>query len=373
MDITEFNEYWFGEINKLSPPEMCIAYLKERNGVSLLSNYLPQFFLEQYAPELIEKNPIQQVWELCARYYEKTQRYHEAIFLMRSLYETMCEFQVTNNVRIHKGSPLCWLSDFFYESNLPVFGKAFLMLTLIEDAITIDGPIDQNKTGSYFRLILRGMTHEQFASYNEKALDVVSKYPEERIFPEWVLQEIDNNWITDVGLPQEYNQYIANKIYLKYLFQRLGDSQGKNLERFGEYLMSCLPGVRTKKRGRTYSTDHDIICIVDRIFNDFLNLNGKYVLCECKDLKSTINFTHVAKFSRVLTSTKCKLGIFFTRKGVSGETEFKNGAREILKVFQDSGIAILVFTDDDYHRLIAGENLYFMLREKLEKLSLDLL
>jgi hypothetical protein len=105
---------------------------------------------------------------------------------------------------------------------------------------------------------------------------------------------------------------------------------------------------------------------------DFRSELGRYFLVECKDWSRPADFTTVAKFCRVLDSAKCRLGILFSREGVSGIKETRFAQREIVKVFQDRGIVIVVVTKVDLEAVANGANFLTMLRSKYEKVRLDL-
>src|SRR5690606_2842720 len=99
----------------------------------------------------------------------------------------------------------------------------------------------------------------------------------------------------------------------------------------------------------------------------------RYFACECKDrAKDRASFTDIAKFCRVLDSVKAKFGIVFSPTGHSGSGRSVDADREILKVYQDRGIVILVIDRDDLQRVAEGANFIAMLREKYEAVRLDL-
>ncbi len=79
----------------------------------------------------------------------------------------------------------------------------------------------------------------------------------------------------------------------------------------------------------------------------------------------------MAKFCRVLDSTKAKFGILFSSSGLSGQGRSKDAEREQLKIFQDRGIIIVVITRADLESVAAGRNLISLLRERYEAVRLD--
>jgi hypothetical protein len=105
---------------------------------------------------------------------------------------------------------------------------------------------------------------------------------------------------------------------------------------------------------------------------DFRAELGRYLICECKDWARPADFTTVAKFCRILDSTKCRGGILFSQIGISGSGTTEDAAREQLKVFHDRDLAILVIDCSDLEALAKGGNLIVMLRNKYEQVRLDL-
>ena len=105
---------------------------------------------------------------------------------------------------------------------------------------------------------------------------------------------------------------------------------------------------------------------------DFRSELGRYFVCECKDWDRPADFTTMAKFCRVLDSTKSRFGILFSRSGISGQKQTLYAAREQLKVFQDRGMVIVVIDFKDIERISAGENFINLLRTKYESVRLDL-
>ena len=152
----------------------------------------------------------------------------------------------------------------------------------------------------------------------------------------------------------------------------LGDETGVILEKLADYVLSCMPGCRTARRQRTASTDYDIVCSMEGFEVYFRSEFGRYFVCECKDLKVPAGYPIIAKFSRVLDSTKSKVGVLFSVKGITGRKTNKYAERERIKLFQDRGISILVVDENDLNAVAQGHSLIHLLRIKYEALRLDL-
>ena len=247
-----------------------------------------------------------------------------------------------------------------------------MMLTLCEDAIEHKGKVNV-KAGVYFRLVWEhGMSDAEVRRYFREVYSLYESDPNSCLFPESILLKLDKNWITDFPTYQETTTYKANTLYIEHLLSKLGENTGKVLECLAEYIISCMPGCKTYLRKSTHSTDLDVVCSIEGLGMDFRSDLGRYIVCECKDWDNPAGFSPFAKFCRILDSTKSKFGILFSKEGISGRGEIKNARREQLKIFQDRGIVIVVIDKSDLEQIAKGFNFISMLREKYEKVRLDL-
>ncbi len=248
------------------------------------------------------------------------------------------------------------------------------MLTLVEDAVRENGSISPETTGTYFRSVWGGrLSDAELKRYAKQIAELGNSSADEASYPEWVLQQLDNEWISQAPTFEETGVFAANSRYIEYLMRRLGDGTGKSLELLADYLMSCMPGCRTARRQRSGSTDYDVVCSMEGLELDFRSEFGRYFVCECKDWDSKADFTTMAKFCRILDSVKSRFGILFSKQGISGEGKRKFAELEQLKVFQDRGIVIVVVDQKDLERLAEGANFISILRSKYERVRLNLI
>jgi len=352
------------------PPEL-LPYLDQRDGAANLLKKLPQVF----SPETIASESDQQrTWELTGLFYRNRQQFYEALAIFSALYVQMLIAQERNDERVHKGMPLVWISDCYLSLNFIVHAKRYLMLALCEDAITTEGNIDPESTGVYFRLVWgHGLADAELKRYANEVFELSKKNPVDSRFPEWALQGIDQNWMTVFPEPAEAAIYSANTRYIEHLISKLGEPTGRALELLADYLLSCMPGCRTVRRQRSGSTDYDIVCSMEGLDVDFRSELGRYFVCECKDWQSPADFTIMAKFCRVLDSTKSRFGVLFSKKGISGSGRITDAEREQLKVFQDRGMVIVVVDQHDFEQVANGKNFVSLLRAKYETVRLDLI
>jgi len=342
-----------------------IDLLGQRDSALKLFNQLPRG---------IERGD-QQAWELSGLHLGLRQRrFYDAILIFEEWYQRLLEYQTVKSVRVHKGAPLVWIRDFHVNLEHTALAKRFIMLTLIEDALAGSGTIDPEKSGVYFRLVwYHGMPDRQLRRY---AGEIAAFGREDEVaarYPERILQHLDKLWMTEFPTTSESLLDPVNRRYVADLLAQTRDTSGKTLELLAEYPLSVMPGCRTYRRKRSYSTDYDIVCSLDGLDLDFRSELGRYFVCECKDWNRPADFTALAKFARVLDSTKSHFGILLSREGITGQASTRAASREQLKLFQDRGIVIIVVTRDDINAVIEGYNFITLLREKYETVRLDLM
>lgn len=351
-------------------PEEHWHYLFDRDGASEFAAKLPDIFPAEY---IGMDQDAQVCWERIGNFFKNRGRVHEALSIYRGLYDQLLLSQEKTTRRLHKGAPLVWMSDCYAAMNFAVLAKRYLMLALCEDAISASGVVSPHTTGVYFRLVWgSGLAHANLIEYGVRIFELWKANPLECAYPEWLLQELDQDWMTEMPAPREAVVYSVNTRYVKHLLSQLGEPTGKILECLAEYSLSCMPGCRTKRRERSGSTDYDVVCSMEGFEVDFRSELGRYFVCECKDWKSPADFGSFAKFCRVLDSTKSRFGVLYSKQGITGDGRTRDAEREQLKVFQDRGIVIVVVDENDLEFVANGGNFINLLRTKYERVRLDL-
>ncbi|MGV7929387.1 MAG: hypothetical protein AB2L13_10855 [Spirochaetota bacterium] len=348
--------------------------IKNRNGADLI---IPELKNESANGKIIDIN-LHIKWESIALFYRYNQnQYHQAIQIIQALYDQMIDYQIESGNRIHKGMPLVWLRDFHLLLEHPVLAKRYAMLTLCEDVIrdfNDKKTLNKNDGGIYFRLNwYHGMSDKEIDSFSTLIYEKYKDNQELSKFPEWIIQNIDNNWLIENPSLSESMNYKPNLKYINLLLDKsLTDTTGKFFEYLSDYILSNIPGFRTNRRKLAESTDYDNLCIIEGINADFRSELGRYVICECKNWAKPADFTVISKFCSVIDSVKCKTGILFSKEGVTGEEKNKFAEREMLKIFQRNGISILIIDENDIRNVASGYNFINILRNKYEKIRFDL-
>jgi hypothetical protein len=355
------------ELRRLAPDVADVIEMRdgpEKAAIGLASRFSP----EAVAVESRE----QTIWELVGVYYYGLGRSHEAIEVFAMLYTHMVAAQQAMG-RVHKGMPLVRIADAYRQLGCPIHAKRFMMLTLCEDAIRGEGVVDPASTGTYFRLVWQyGLAAAELDRYAKEFARLAAENPKLALFPEFLLQQIDDRWLIEFPSALDFSIYRLSPLYAQHLLRALGSPSGRELELLAHYLMTCMAGCRATRRRRSQSTDYDIVCAMEGPDLDFRSEFGRYFVCECKDWSKPADFTVMAKFCRVLDSVKARFGILFSRRGVSGAGRASDAEREQVKVFADRGIVIVVLDEGDLESVAKGTNLIQLLRQRYESVRLDL-
>ncbi len=250
------------------------------------------------------------------------------------------------------------------------------MLAYCEDILTDEGKSPPDR-GAYYRALWRhGASEEQLRGCASKAWGSLTGSSSGAnalpLYPEAVLQELDEDWLTELPSSAEAHVYTVNRAYARSLLEQIGDGTGHALEHLAHYLLSCMPGCRTRRRIRTRSTEHDVVCSIEGIEQDFRGELGRYFLCECKDWKDPVDYSALAKFCNTLVTAKCRFGILFARHGITGESRTEDAALEQLNVFRASGLVVVDVNEHDLQAITEGTSLIELLRSKYERIRLDL-
>jgi hypothetical protein len=366
------DKYLDGLKDKL--PSRTIPLVKDINESDSASKIVKELCLS-FSEEDYLNGSAQRIWEDIGTYYRIANRFNEALNIYLTEYEKIIEVQLSTNQRIHKGSPLCWISDIFLNLGFFVLAKRYIMLTLCEDVISGEGEIIPNNTGVYWRLCwFYGFSDSNIKKNINEIWKNIENKPAYYIFPEWALQNLeDSSWQFEYPNPVESNKYYVNHKYIERLIEdSTEDKTGKTFECLIEYLMSSIPGIRTKRRLITPSTDYDVMCVLEGEFSDFRTEISKYFICEAKNWDKPSDFSTLIKLVGVSEDIASNFGILFSKEGISGKDKNIDGQREILKTFHGKKIIIVVLDSNDIASCISGESLISIIRNNYEKVRLDI-
>ncbi len=307
---------------------------------------------------------------------------HQQLSLLLTMYDTLLQADLGSDGNwAWKATTLVRISDCFRNLNFNCLAKRYAMLALCDEASRREV---QPTDGSYQRLLVFfGMLETEIQRYAGLIRILAADGSEYRRFPESVLLDLDDDWMSETPSIQESSQYFLTTNYLRYLLSKLSwfhehkneDSAAKGhiLERLAAYTLFCMPGARIRLRVKEdgTGTDHDVVCTLEGHTVDFRTELGRYLIAECKAHKEKKTPLDVAaKFARALTKVKSKFGILFCPQGITGQFKDENAQKEQLDLFRDSGIVMILLTEENLQHVGNGRNLINILRFKYDQIRL---
>jgi hypothetical protein len=191
-----------------SLPNECRTLLASRDGGWRLSELLPKL----YPPEQVS-NGGARPWEVCGIHLKSQRRFHEALIIFERLYLSMLDYEIQTKRHVMKGMPMVWMSDCHQELGRRTAAKRFIILTLIEDAIASGGTVSPEHHGSYFRAAwIHALSHDLISRYAKEAYSHFQTNQTAGPYPEWVLQQLDQEWISGCPTAEEVHVYPVNRL-----------------------------------------------------------------------------------------------------------------------------------------------------------------
>jgi hypothetical protein len=162
---------------------------------------------------------------------------------------------------------------------------------------------------------------------------------------------------------------------LESIYQsKTNDQKKKSLELLARTLFESIGLICKYVNLRTTSSEIDIVVqIRDQKECGALNDFEPYILVECKNWKSPMGAAQVRDFIVKLQKTQLKLGIIFSKNGVSGKRYAGDAVREIRRVFDTDGLYILVISGKDLRAVEQGASFLEILDQKIDHLRFDLI
>lgn len=149
----------------------------------------------------------------------------------------------------------------------------------------------------------------------------------------------------------------------KVLSARSNDEKKKTLENFAELILSSIKDFEIKYQNKRTSDSELDMMIINETKDTFLKELGNPILVECKNWESKIPSKEVKAYSTNLRLNNIHTGILFTLRGITGDS-YKDAKGFLRQIRTKDDIKILIFDCDDYERIVKGENLKSMLKEK---------
>lgn len=152
------------------------------------------------------------------------------------------------------------------------------------------------------------------------------------------------------------------------------DEKGKSFEALARFLFDSVPSLRCKYSNlRTRSSEIDLVIEYDKskgsipLFEEL----GRYALVECKNWSKPVGVGPIRDFMGKLDKCKARLGIIFSKNGVTGVDAGEDALREIQSRFDRDGVFLLVFSLEDLRNIGDGQGFKEALDYKADNLRFD--
>lgn len=152
------------------------------------------------------------------------------------------------------------------------------------------------------------------------------------------------------------------------------NNKGKSLEDLAKFLFDATPSLSCKYANLlTRSSEIDLVIEYDAsvgrlpIFEEL----GRYCLVECKNWSKPVGVGPVRDFMGKLDKCRVRLGIIFSKNGVTGVDSGADALREIQSRFDRDGVSLIVFSLEDLKGIDDGEDFYSALDKKADNLRFD--
>lgn len=152
------------------------------------------------------------------------------------------------------------------------------------------------------------------------------------------------------------------------------DEKGRSLEALAQFLFDSVPSLNCKYANlQTRSSEIDLVIEYDRSMGHiplFEEL-GRYCLVECKNWSKPVGVGPVRDFMGKLDKCKTRLGVIFSKNGVTGVDSGADALREIQSRFDRDGVFLLVFSLEDLRSMKDGKAFSEALDRKADDLRFD--
>jgi len=124
---------------------------------------------------------------------------------------------------------------------------------------------------------------------------------------------------------------------------------------------------------QTRSSEIDIVIEYDcsKGYIPLFEEQGRFSLIECKNWSKPVGVSPVRDFMGKLDKCKARLGVIFSKNGVTGVDAGADALREIQSRFDRDGVFVLVFFLEDIRNIEDGNAFVTALDRKADSLRFD--
>ncbi|HFC9362375.1 TPA: restriction endonuclease [Enterococcus faecium] len=199
-----------------------------------------------------------------------------------------------------------------------------------------------------------------------------------------------NNIDSVLELMKHNSNYLKKEIlftaeqsaYINSIIEKIYEDKFNDLKEKGAALEELISAIfvvhklfESKANINTNTNEIDIVLNLTElgnIFNVFLfnNLINQRLIVECKNHKSKLGVDYVGKFASLLIVSKSNMGLFITKNGITGRSNWEDSKGLVRKISLRENISILDFELKDFKDLY-DIDILTKISQKKEILDLD--
>ena len=147
-----------------------------------------------------------------------------------------------------------------------------------------------------------------------------------------------------------------------------------SFEQLAAEAITIHPSIRCKYRNlRTRSAELDLVCeVLSGSPFEFLREHGRFFVVECKNWSVPAGAKEVRDFLGKLRKCRVQVGVYFSRKGITGQQHGTDALREIHSAFDADGTCILVLSEQELASLATLEAVMELIEDKMDAIRFDL-
>jgi Restriction endonuclease len=151
------------------------------------------------------------------------------------------------------------------------------------------------------------------------------------------------------------------------------DEKKKSLEQLAAALLSGMPAWRCKYANLvTKSAEIDIVVEQRAAVPYALSEFGRYALVECKNWKKPVDAKHIRDFIGKMRNARVRLGMVFSKRGVTGQQQGTDALREIQQAYAKDQTGVVVISEEDFRACTNPERFLALVDERIDRLRFDL-
>ncbi|MGP1386224.1 MAG: hypothetical protein ACTS2F_21875 [Thainema sp.] len=149
--------------------------------------------------------------------------------------------------------------------------------------------------------------------------------------------------------------------------------KGNTYEDLACAALALIPGLSIKHR-RLLTTTSEIDLLVEytrKPSYPMFEETGRYVLVECKNWAKPAGAKELRDFFGKLADSRTKLGLYFSRNGVTGEKD-RDAIGTIKAKYHQDGVVVVVITFDDLRAVAQGEDFLQLIDRRYDEVRFQL-